>query len=419
MTDLEALTAAIVAEPDEDTPRLVLADYLEENGQADRAVFVRAQVELARTPAWEPFAAYCRWRRPDWVAGRPFRDTLPAVGEFHVEWPDEPFRRGLGWFLNIRSLIAWERVAGRVLARAPVGAVRLWGAALLDEWREFAASPLVPRLRRVHLAVSPNEPLRALRDAPAAAGIADVSFERTSGAGMSFVVEELLAAPLGRRLRGLHFRLGGESRDDVIDALHAGEPTLERLSLAGMGLTHAPAHRLMTGPAVRHLTELDLRDNPLGTSGAWDVAHDLPASVRSLNLSGTGAGGAAIDELVLRGRNLRRVDLGNNPLTPRAARSLARAADLAGLRSLGLRRCRVGERELYHLARAKFWPNLVELDLRDNPIPSAGVRHLLDAPVPPDLTALVLDGHRLGGEARRDLLRKFGDAVVFRSDTGT
>ena len=78
----------------------------------------------------------------------------------------------------------------------------------------------------------------------------------------------------------------------------------------------------------------------------------------------------------------------------------------------------VGQRELYHLARAKFWPNLVELDLRDNPIPSAGVRHLLDAPVPPDLTALVLDGHRLGGDVRKELLRKFGDAVVFRGDTG-
>ena len=37
MSDRDALLAAIRAHPDEDTPRLVLADYLDENGEEDRA----------------------------------------------------------------------------------------------------------------------------------------------------------------------------------------------------------------------------------------------------------------------------------------------------------------------------------------------------------------------------------------------
>lgn len=43
-----ALLAAIAHEPDDDTPRLVYADWLEEYGKAARAEFIRVQCELAR-----------------------------------------------------------------------------------------------------------------------------------------------------------------------------------------------------------------------------------------------------------------------------------------------------------------------------------------------------------------------------------
>ncbi|HEY1190616.1 MAG TPA: TIGR02996 domain-containing protein, partial [Gemmata sp.] len=44
MSDRDALMAAIAAHPDEDTPRLVFADWLDENGDPERAEFVRAQI---------------------------------------------------------------------------------------------------------------------------------------------------------------------------------------------------------------------------------------------------------------------------------------------------------------------------------------------------------------------------------------
>ena len=43
MSDEPALLAAILAHPDEDTPRLVYADWLDENGRAERAEFIRIQ----------------------------------------------------------------------------------------------------------------------------------------------------------------------------------------------------------------------------------------------------------------------------------------------------------------------------------------------------------------------------------------
>jgi uncharacterized protein (TIGR02996 family) len=51
MSDHDALLRAICADPDDDTPRLVAADWLEEHGDADRAAFIRVQVELARLEA--------------------------------------------------------------------------------------------------------------------------------------------------------------------------------------------------------------------------------------------------------------------------------------------------------------------------------------------------------------------------------
>jgi uncharacterized protein (TIGR02996 family) len=46
MTEREALVAAIAANPDNDTPRLIFADWLQENGEDDRAEFIRLECQL-------------------------------------------------------------------------------------------------------------------------------------------------------------------------------------------------------------------------------------------------------------------------------------------------------------------------------------------------------------------------------------
>lgn len=48
MSERSAFLAAIIANPDDDTVRLVYADWLQEQGEEDRAEFVRVQVEIAR-----------------------------------------------------------------------------------------------------------------------------------------------------------------------------------------------------------------------------------------------------------------------------------------------------------------------------------------------------------------------------------
>jgi uncharacterized protein (TIGR02996 family) len=51
MNDGEALYHAIQEQPGEDTPRLAYADWLQENGNTDRAEFIRLQCEIARDPS--------------------------------------------------------------------------------------------------------------------------------------------------------------------------------------------------------------------------------------------------------------------------------------------------------------------------------------------------------------------------------
>src|SRR5262245_36580943 len=50
----DALFRAILDNPDDDSLRLVHADFLEEHGEPERAEFIRVQIELSRLPAGDP-----------------------------------------------------------------------------------------------------------------------------------------------------------------------------------------------------------------------------------------------------------------------------------------------------------------------------------------------------------------------------
>src|SRR5215204_2984950 len=54
MPENPALFAAIIAHPGEDTPRRAYADWLDENGDPDRARFIRLQYEIEKLPPIGP-----------------------------------------------------------------------------------------------------------------------------------------------------------------------------------------------------------------------------------------------------------------------------------------------------------------------------------------------------------------------------
>ena len=75
VTERDAFLAEIIAHPEDDTPRLIFADWLEEHGEEERAEFIRVQCAMARISGCEfkepgvkecyrtarPHSISCRW----------------------------------------------------------------------------------------------------------------------------------------------------------------------------------------------------------------------------------------------------------------------------------------------------------------------------------------------------------------------
>ena len=426
MTDHDALVRAICANPDDDTPRLVYADYLDEIDEAGRGAFVRAQVELARTPPWEPFAVYCRHRRTDWSEhGGAFRLTLPDLGPAGA-WHPMAFRRGLGWHARIHSHFAWEDIAPRLFEEVPIGEVHLRVGLTLDDWRRFTASDWVRNLRAVHLeAGSPVEPVRSLCESKTATGISDLAFHVATSPGIPILVEDLLRTRFGAGLRGLFFHVG-ESADaahEVLDAVGEYGSHLERLTMSMMWLLPDGLARWCDRGGPLGLTALDIdRSYGLGSGGAEVLAAGLDASdsLVSLSLTESTVGDEGVKALAhcegLAG--LRSLDLSRNRFTGRGLLALAESDHLAGLRSFRLQRGGLENDSMKALTQGKFWPNLVELDLRDNQLSDVAVRHLLDAPVPPDLTAILLTGRWLIPRDVESVRLHFGERLILDGEAG-
>lgn len=144
-TDEDALLAGVWAAPHDDLPRLVYADWLDENGLPEQAEFIRVQCQLAALDAeWADVPPGLREReaellRDHWAE---WRAGLPAVLR------DTP-RRG---FPGHR----YETVTAAKFATLPdLPEAPLWDYVL--EWKDPAdlvralAAPLAPRLRYLDL----------------------------------------------------------------------------------------------------------------------------------------------------------------------------------------------------------------------------------------------------------------------------
>ena len=71
MTDFEALHRAILDHPDDDAPRLIFADALDDACDSARAAFIGLQVATDRVPEYEQIAIHFRYRNLRELGGWP------------------------------------------------------------------------------------------------------------------------------------------------------------------------------------------------------------------------------------------------------------------------------------------------------------------------------------------------------------
>jgi uncharacterized protein (TIGR02996 family) len=164
-SDGDALFRAVCEYPADDTPRLVYADWLDENGQPERAEFIRLQCEDRE---------YCR-RFPDLDAARTRASDL--LREHGLRWELElPLLRGVSWgsffvrgFIDaawVTTATALVAVADELFAAAPIRHLTL-DRVSPGPFSKFLGRPYAARLSSLryvhgHMGAADRELLQAM-----------------------------------------------------------------------------------------------------------------------------------------------------------------------------------------------------------------------------------------------------------------
>jgi uncharacterized protein (TIGR02996 family) len=382
MSDEAGLFQAILADPADDSARLVYADWLEDHGDPDRAEFIREQVRLACAGVVgkvyrggsKRADELLRAHETSWLSGLP---TWARKGAL--------FRRG---FVFAVSCTARQFIEGgtALKRKTPLEAVFLDRAGGLVE--ELTAAPHLAGLRRLGLAHNRlvGEDVRVLAGCPHLTSLTLLNLDRND------------IGPSGALALAESPHLAG----------------LNRLLLLGCHIGQEGARALASSACLHRLTELDLQNNSVGDGGVRDLvgAPHLVSGLRQLNLRYNRLGPAAARALAECSHlgNLTSLELMNNDLGDDGAAAIAASPHLAGLTHLELRENRIGDAGAQALAASAHLANLVELDLYENRIGDAGALALAASPHLTRVTRISILRPRkpLGQEALQAFKARFG-----------
>jgi uncharacterized protein (TIGR02996 family) len=309
MTLHQAFLQDIAASPDDDGPRLIYADWLDDHGEPERAEFIRAQCEAFRLPEGDPRRHGLDQRAKELEEAHA-QKWLGPLWEFRSKWGrGSNFRRGLPLFLYLtagkfvqkafqKMAVEWFPRAGivRLLLRDPTKRVAAvfespvlgyltelsWSDCKLeDEGMELLARcPYLANLTELTLEKPyiTDRGLRSLGRAPHLSRLQSLSLE-----GTFWGRKESLTAPAFQtllenphlagviKLRLPHSALGwGMYRTNELP--FSAIPALQRLrelDLSWCALNDRHAEVLAQSPYLANLKRLDLSDNSdIGDQGA-------------------------------------------------------------------------------------------------------------------------------------------------------
>ncbi len=391
-----ALLRLVIENPEDDTPRLVYADWLEENGREDRAEFIRLQCQIARLAETEAEqidlaereSALMGSHRTNWLAevpawsrgGAEFRRGFVEV----IEASTRAFlRNGRALFrrapvLSVQLNLVEDGPLAELAAFEPLANVRELGLTYEDisdtTWQAFLESGLLAGLRELTLISglyqSDPAPTHGLRNSTSLAGLQKLSFsgrffgdealeaiaysdvrpelrelefhgEAFSGAGYV----SMLRSPMSNRLHSLRWDFPEQALEPALDAIVDSQVhSLRSLAITStqhLGLEHCEG--LAGWPGLRSVRRLDL------SSCRLNLEH-IEALARSAHL-----------------QNLEWLALTGNPIGTDGLITLARCEHLENLRYLRMRGCGIEPKTWEHLANPGQLPSLRVLDLGNLP----------------------------------------------------
>lgn len=237
----ELLLRAIRSQPDDDTTRLAYADWLDENGDAARAEFVRVQCRLAALghgPMW-PYAGHADAEQLAYG----LKGEAVALARRQAELWEENRDEWLGELPPLPgSFVLFHRgFAAAVVVEHPGGLVR-------GGERLFASSP-----------------------------VTRVVFRDCRPEAVEVCVRRVWFGEV-RSLAVVWGAAGGDGNHVAQILAECGHlARLRDLSLFNARLTNPGAHEISAAPFARQLVKLDLAGNRVRDSGALSVANALDA----------------------------------------------------------------------------------------------------------------------------------------------
>jgi uncharacterized protein (TIGR02996 family) len=440
--------------PDDDTPRLVYADWLDELGDdSARAELIRAQVRAASLDEDDPERAALAKRSGQLEAENEARWLQPLAHWVPLLEGDEPawvlWKRG---FVHDLHFIADSpAVLDRIdpfLAEHPLEKVTLAPAGALDldalgrmvaactrldnlrdlELREggepvrpktlqvLGSAPHLARLRRLDLAGElDRKGVRALFQSPLLDRITDLAFHVAYGVGAQ-AMEEVLATGGLARLQGLAMRscrIGPRGVQLLCGSRHSA--ALRNLDLANNEVTDEGVAHLARSTLLGQLQRLDLSLNDLTADACRHLARSKAlANLVDLDLGHNWLGDEALTVLLpaLSADRLHTLSLAYTELDAGAVAILANSPHVAGLRDIRLDGNPLGDRGAVALAHSPYLAGLRWLHLYNTSIGAEGARALARSPHLDNIAYLSLPESGIP-EAERQLLKeRFGDAVA-------
>jgi uncharacterized protein (TIGR02996 family) len=379
-TELQGLLAACQQAPDDDTPRLVLADWLEEHGEQERGDFIRVQVQRARLPAWDQRQAGLARREAVLLRRHGWEWQRPLAGQC----AEQTFHRGL-LTIHCREPVIDSEGAGSDPAWAWVDGVSF----------EHQASPAEladPRFGaitrfRFHDLIIPGPPIRKRGDkamqqlagSPAARRLTalEVQSSYCSSAGLVTLLSPM-NFPALRRLVLDYTCVSADGLEPLAALEH---PSLEEIRLYGAELGEPGGEILAGSPLLDRLRWLELIVTKLSTRGFLAVFRSPRLSrLEHLHFSSermTVGGIQALEGLP----KLRSLALRECQLKASAARALARSPLLGRLECLDFCHNHLDDEAIAVLAASPHLGSLRELNLGDNRLFSGAAASLAGSPL--------------------------------------
>lgn len=368
--DERAFFDRIRDEPDDDGPRLMYADWLDENGQPERAEFIRLQCALARLPDEDPRRPAIRERDRE-LSEANVATWSASIKPFVDDWV---FHRGVIDSVSVDAA-KFLRSAEAIFATAPIRKVRLLNVG--DHLVKLVQSPLLKLIRELDLTanVLGNRGPALLGKSPHLDRLETLNLAYTELGDRG--LEAIANSPVFGSLRSLQLtgnnQIGVPGTHALAESPHL--TALTEIDLSGNYLPDAALRPLFDGPQASRLTRLVVVGNRLGDAGVAALCAS-PVFARMAERHGI------ID--------LRRVEMG-----PVGARALADSPALEFIEWLDLEGNFIGDQGLRALAESPYWKRLRVLSLRENRIEDNGVYSLAKSSVMETLQELDLTGNMI------------------------